>query len=629
MKRRLGYGGLGGGIIATWVVGVGLAFMGCSEQSNSKPSSGAQSSVAAGITAPKGPYPRGTASGKFAPDPATTGPEITLVSPTHSAQITGQTVEVRLKAEDPNGVTTVSIDGVQAVQVGAEYVNVVTLQPGVNIILIEAEDSLGNRTDSYVDVVSGTFQADTEFMKESVGISLSKPGLDRIADIAQQQTASLSLWSLLAGGGPLMNTSLIKIDALGLTHAPLLFRADGALNGIEIAVDLDNLVLELDVDAIGLNLTRAIVTADRTTITAKARISQSAFTGAGTGKRALGLEVEQVDIGLTNFKLKTTSGVLNVVLMPFQGIIRRAVEKAIRDMIMDTVDDQLSQSVVALDVPAPIVIPNPMGTGPDIDLGIQMEINESSGGQGVGVGLVAGFKVEATNPTPTAQRQVLVSGTRLLPQVLGPERFGVLLTSDAINGILHAVYAGGGLSVELDGTQPSSGSSIQINAGLLYPFLPPIRELAPDPNTPIVIEATLGSAPITSIGQDPARPLKATVGQTRVRLLIDYMDGAPPLEVFTLNVVAQVAANILIQNNQIVISNLEIKDTRVDVVNEPVVDLADQELEDFIHAMIPTITQQYLTQLPAIDIPGLPLGLSLTNVRIHITPNTLAVFGDL
>ena len=107
------------------------------------------------------------------------------------------------------------------------------------------------------------------------------------------------------------------------------------------------------------------------------------------------------------------------------------------------------------------------------------------------------------------------------------------------------------------------------------------------------------------------------------------MDGGPRLEVFTLNIAAQVAANILIQNNQIQISNLEIKHTRVDVVSEPVVDLADQELEDFIHAMIPTITAQYLTQLPAIDIPGLPLGLALTNVRIDITPNTLAVFGDL
>jgi hypothetical protein len=230
---------------------------------------------------------------------------------------------------------------------------------------------------------------------------------------------------------------------------------------------------------------------------------------------------------------------------------------------------------------------------------------------------------------PTAQRQVLVSGTRLLPQVLGPERFGVLLTSDALNGILHAVYAGGALSVELDGSKPTSGSSIQMNAGLLYPFLPSIRDLAPDPNTPIVIEASLGSAPVTSIGQDPIRPLKATVGQARVRLLIDYMDGDPRLEVFTLNVAAQVAANIMVQNNQIVISNLEIKHTRVDIVNEPVVDLDDQELEDFIHAMIPTISAQYLSQLPAIDIPGLPLGLALTNVRIDITPDTLAVFGDL
>lgn len=627
MKRRLGYGGLGGAIIATSLVGV--AFMGCSEQSNSKPGGGVQSSVSAGITAPRGPFPRGQATGNFAPDPATTGPEITLVSPDRSAQVTGQSIEVRLKADDPNGVSGVWIGGTAAVQAGAEYASVITLQPGVNIVQIEAEDTLGNRTNSYVDLVSGTFQPDTEFMKESVAVSLTKPGLDRVADIAQQQTASLDLWSLLAGGGPLMDTTLIKIDALGLTHDPLMFRADGAPTGIEVAVDLDNLILELDVDAIGLNLTRAIVTADRTTITARARISQTAFTGTGTGKRALGLEVEQVDIDLTNFKLKTTSGVLNVVLMPFQGMIRGAVEKAIRGVIMDTVDDQLSQSLVALDVPAPISIPNPMGVGPPIDLGIQMEINESSGGQGVGVGLVAGVKVEATTPMPTAQRQVLVSGTRLQPQVLGPERFGVLLTSDALNGVLHAIYAGGALSVELDGTQPTSGSSIQMNAGLLYPFLPPIRDLAPDPNTPIVIEASLGSAPVTSIGQDPTRPLKATIGQAQVRLLIDYMDGGPRLEVFTLNVAAQVAANIMIQNNQIVISNLEIKHSRVDVVNEPVVDLADQELEDFIHAMIPSISAQYLAQLPAIDIPGLPLGLALTNVRIDVTPNTLAVFGDL
>jgi hypothetical protein len=107
------------------------------------------------------------------------------------------------------------------------------------------------------------------------------------------------------------------------------------------------------------------------------------------------------------------------------------------------------------------------------------------------------------------------------------------------------------------------------------------------------------------------------------------MDGAPALELFTLGMAVDVAAQILITNNQIQISNLDFSHTRVDVINEPVVDIADQEIEDFLHALIPMIAQQYLTSVPAIDIPGLPMGLSLTNPRVDVQPGVLTVFGDL
>lgn len=618
-------------VACTLVWGIGAFAMGCSEQSNGRPV-GQLNSTASGstATAPVGPFPRGTVSANYAIDPATVGPELTLLAPTRGAQLTSNSVEVKVKAEDPNGVADVFIAGAPAILVNGEYVQVVNLGGGLNIVPIEAIDSLGNLTTSYVDVVSGQFQPDTEFLSQSLGVSITKAGLDRVVDIAEQQTATLNLWSLISTGGPLMDTSLVKITANGLNHDPLRFDADGASAGIDVVVDLDNLMLDLTVDPWALRPMQAIVTADRATVTAHATISQSAYTGGGlTGHKALGLEIDQVSVSFGNFDLTTSSGFLNFVLRPFEGTIRRAVEGKIKDMLVDIIDDELSQNLVALDVPAPISIPNPIG-GPPMDIEMQMRVDESSGGSGVGVGLTASISAQAVNPTPNAQRDVLVSGTHVQPQVLGPQAFAVVLTSDAVNGLLHALYASGGLSLTLDGTQaPAAGTTFMINARLLYPFLPPVRAVAPDPRTPIVIEVEVGSAPLVDLGNDPTRPYRASVGQAKVRVLIDYMDGAPRAELFTLNMAADVAANILIQNNQIAISNLEISHTRFDVISEPLVDIADQEIEDFLVALVPIITQQYLTQIPAIDIPGLPLGLSLTSPRLDVRPNVLTVFGDL
>ena len=74
---------------------------------------------------------------------------------------------------------------------------------------------------------------------------------------------------------------------------------------------------------------------------------------------------------------------------------------------------------------------------------------------------------------------------------------------------------------------------------------------------------------------------------------------------------------------------VDLRELSTDVTAEPVIDIADQQLEDMLQQLAPWLLQRYSLSIPPIKIPGLPFGLSLSNAAVELGQHRLTVRGDL
>jgi hypothetical protein len=142
-----------------------------------------------------------------------------------------------------------------------------------------------------------------------------------------------------------------------------------------------------------------------------------------------------------------------------------------------------------------------------------------------------------------------------------------------------------------------------------------------------VLEISVQSPPILRFGRNNA-DVSMTVNELQVTAFYDYMDNKAPLELFTLQMGLQLTLDVDIQNNEIVLSDLQARTVRADMLNE-IVDLNDLESVRFFKAILPTLLKGFSAKLPRIAIPTLPLGLSLNNPRFEFQRDFFVVRGDL
>ncbi|MGE0708083.1 MAG: hypothetical protein AB7N76_17260 [Planctomycetota bacterium] len=613
---------------------LGHLLLGCgTSQSNGLPAQGQAStaSTAAGITAPKGPFPRGTVDPSLLPDPATLGPSIVVVSPERGAAVGVASVAVVVSAVDPDGVAEVSIGGVLATAQGKEqWTAQVTLQAGLNVVELEAKDTLGNRTSGYVSLTQGTLHSTTQPFDKGVSAALTPTGLGRLCDVVADLTSSVDLAPLIVKHNPLLSTAGLKLNGTGLTHAPLHYELEGAPTGARIRVHIDNAVLTGDADFLGFGLTQVTLTADRVTALADPRIDRSLYTGtAKVSKQALGLELDALTVSLVNFRVKASSGFFDTLLSPFKGMIEGEVKKLLQDILLDLMVTELSKALPGVDTPLGVDLPNPL-TGTHHPLDLSFTVDQANGSAPTGLVLSAGLAAQARTPIVGSSDLVALEGVPApRPLVPGPEAFAVQLSADALNAFLHAVWRTDIVQGQIEGRNPSPTQTIALTVNFLYPFLPVVRSLAPDPGTPITLRVRLGSAPRLRFGAAPGVPYELGLGEAEISLEIDYMDGAPNLALFRARIAATATASIAVENDQLKITNLALPSARLDIVEEPAADLADQQIEDFVQAMLPQIMSMYQLKIPAIQIPALPLGLKLTGAKLQVDPGYLTVRGDL
>lgn len=616
-------------LIVTSLLFLAPALLGCNEQSNRLPARGrtGSPSTATGPAAlPQGPFPRGQVAAALLPDPATVGPVISILTPARGAQETAGQVTVTARVEDVDGVAAVMIAGTPVSASGSDYSAQVALTPGVNLIRVEAIDALGNGSSAYVSVTHGAFAPHDRVQARTVAAGLTQAGLDRVGDLAGELTKDVDLFALIAHKNPILKNFALEVRATALRHGPPRFAATGLAAGVEVTLTLDALALDADIDVIGVALTQATIQAQSVVAVVQATVSQTAFSGTKPGKRALGLEIESIDVTLHGFQLVTSSPFFTSVLNPFQPLLHNMIRDQLEDMLIDVVNLELGKSLAGLDTPLRIAIPNPVDAGATLDLDLLFEVDEAHGYAGAGLGLIAGFQVTPAQIGVSGSTDVLTTGAQVTPAI-GPEPFTVRISQDGLNALLGSLYLTGGAGALVDGTKLPVGG---LSANLLYPFLPPVRSLAPDPTTPVVLEASVCAAPVVTIEGTPgAAPVKLAVGELEVSLAIDYMDGDPAATLFVLRAGLEIEADVTIHGNTLSFSTLTCTGVDAEILSEPTCDLEDQQIVDFLRALCPRLMVELQQKLPAMPLPALPFGMDLQNVRLEAAPAVLTVRGSL
>jgi hypothetical protein len=614
-----------------------LAHLGCSNQSNPFRGLGSTSSAAtaAGGSAimitPVGPFPRGTVTAAHLPLSTATGPDLVVLAPDRGAQVQSTTtVAVRVRATDPEGVQAVQILGKPATSLGQDqWGATVALVPGTNVIDAEATDTLGNRSTAYVSVVQGVFIPDDRIQDETLAVALTPVGLRRVCDVAEQQTAKISVFSLIAPLNPIVNTAIVKVTANGLTHDPLRFAAAPLTpNGLEATVSMSTVKFDVEINVVGVTIARAALLADKATAIVTATIDRNAPAGTSPAKRALGLRVDRIDVALDHFTVVPSSALLATVIGPFTGIIKGALESKLKDILSKLAIDYLGKALPGFDAPFGLNVPVSLAGGTDA-VDVQFQVDQAHGLANVGIVLEAGMRATKRGVAASGlSRNVFVTGARPTPLPLGPEPFAVGASVDAVNGLLHALWLTGSLGHRIDGTQPYAQGTMALQAKLLYPFIPAVRDLAPDPMTPFVVEISVGAPPLARLGT-PQASFLASAGELQIRLLLDYMDGGPRLDLFTLRAAADVQVELDVSATEVRVTKLALGSLHADVIAEPTVDLADQELVDFVQTGLPWLLDNYTLAIKPIPIPALPVGLNLTSPTVEVRPDVLIIRGGL
>lgn len=589
---------------------------GCARQSNGLPAAG---SVVAGSTvalwAPQGPFPRGQASASSAP--ARQGPEVTVLHPARGAQVTDTTVQVEVEATDPDGVQSVSIQGTPAADLGGgRWGAQVALAAGLNLIEVEAVDGLGDRSSGRFSVAQGQFAAAGGFVPGAVHARLDQPALDVVGREVEARSANLDLLPLLPH--PVYTSTLVTLDVTDLTHAPL--RVAGvttSAGGVSIAIELDQLVADLDISLLGRG--EALALADRARAVVQARFA--APTGPATGARLLGLQVDRLDVSFVNLRLQPQSGFAVTVLSPIANLLVGALRGAISNAIERAVLRALERPLVGADHPLRLDLP--LLGGGTAPLELLIRIDGGRGWAGAGLDLATSFSAAAPVPFPHAlPAGVLVTRPAAPAVVPAPgESVALALSGDAANAFAHAYWLAGAARYQIDGTAPTNKPHPP-SARLLYPFFPLVRDIAPDPATPLVIDVSLEAPPTVRLEQGA---VALRVSEAQVSVWLDYLDGGPRAEVLRARVSLDISVRVAVQGQELVLSDLRAAGLAVDVIAEPSGDLDDQGVEDFLDQAVPTLLDSVAQRLPRLPIPGLPAGVTLVAPSCEVRDGHLIV----
>jgi hypothetical protein len=304
-----------------------------------------------------------------------------------------------------------------------------------------------------------------------------------------------------------------------------------------------------------------------------------------------------------------------------------SIETKVQDEIKAAIEQELTTHLGSLVVPgiaAPIEvtlrIPD-LGPAP---LDMTVRPDTASGTPANGLDLAAGVSLAPGTTNVTIPGGVYATGTQARA---GNTGYGatVAVSEDVANAFADALTRSGSLSYTLD--TKTLPASFPITCGMLQPFFKPVRELAPDERTPILIRAAVRAAPVFRLETDKVR---LDAGEVDVTVEIDYRDGQPNLALLTLTAAVELEATVSVVGGKVLrISDLKVTRLACDVIRTPAAKLPNEDIEKFADAIVPKMVDQIKPTLPDVPIPALPMGLVLKRADLTVHPGFVLVRGDL
>jgi hypothetical protein len=504
-------------------------------------------------------------------------------------------------------VTQVTVNGTPVtLDSKGGFVDVVVLGPGLNVITVEATDTLGVVNKDTRAVLSGRFQPDGQAIQDGLSIRLNQGTLDAVARVLETKLSGQTIASAILARNPLASTSgfwgssAVSCSSASLGNPTITFAPKAGVLQVHVQVPTVSIKLREVGSGIVPNLT-GYATCDEAVVDASMAIS------VANGRVTTSIVNDSAS-------LKNFSWGINGLPSFLTGLFTGAVQSAIQGEI-----DSLVKSVVPPEVEKAIA----GATGQPITQQIQKNTatftlapsSVSIDSSGLSVTVDADCTL-SRNPgyTPLAAPGSLLSGGSVAQNGGPGPDFFASINEDLLNRAGYAAWKSGVANLRIDGT-PSSPfhmpSGYPLNMGLLETFLPELQGVG-SPSDGLAIAVTPLLPPVFRAMPAP-NVLEANLGE----LQLDFIDTVTNATVLTLAAHARVGASVTLGAQSTFEIHLSDRpEIEVSLVSSAAKTLNAIGIDNVGSLFLPTIVQMAGNQWSGFPLPLYP-GLTPVQTSIY------------
>lgn len=567
-----------GGWRAVLLVGTGLAVIGCgSSRKGGQPVGSTTAGATSGALPGTGPGGSGGTQAR--------GPALAITSPAGASWVQGPKVLVEGTVSDRgSGVGAVTVNGVPATLQGERFQADLTVEPGLQTIVVEARDGSGQATSSrHVSVIVGDTLPEDQLVPAAaarltdLALDTLEPGL---ATALEGQRAAITQ--------QVLTTRIPDVQLTGFSYGRATPALDCVPGGLRMTVQMEQVRLGIAVEAGFLffkQTYRGDVTAQRLTIegTAMATVQN------GQPVVSLGnVTAQAAGFAVPSFASDQAAKIQQQFQQAFANAAKQNLASALQQGLQAALLSGQSQQTL-------------LGR----QLTAEWKLTALTFDQdGVTAALAANVTAQQRTRGDAAPGSFSVGGD--LPSMVGAggvHNVAIAIHQDALNRTLHAAWRAGALSQDLGQAQLdqlATGYQGTMTTTTLMSALPQLQgKLMPGLPLALTMEGELPV--VASIADRAQAQLELAIGELHLKLVLQDPQ-AGPVTLVEAVIAGRIPARLVGQGGEV----------RVEPAGQP------ELLVDVVGEQIPG-TEELLEQLAA-QATGPALLASLTNVQGMVIP---------
>jgi hypothetical protein len=496
-------------------------------------------------------------------------------------------------------VTEVELQG-QIVPVAGDgtFSGQVDITQGPNVIQVTCTDAEGNGGSTNVGVLAGDFKPITESIPNAAAVRLNDSALGAFGKIVERIIWSVDITSKLQGAGPLYEKNILWIEiwasVVQVRFQDVFVTIDSDSQGLYLRAEIPQLTVDVDVEAkLGLGShvgpAPATIQADRVVLEGRLRLDPNPD---GTVRS----DIINPTLDLVNFQATSSSQLIQVAL----PLVKNAVEKGIRDGVAELLNDDakpaIDRELVKFLQPQGWDV---FGKPYAYDLRLERAVYDDNG-----MSLQCSFNSQPVNPTGIANG---APGSLVTPgQAPALQTFRgamVVFDDDIFNRAFYGAWAGGVLDFEVDAAWLQSIGAdpnlLPLNIGAITQFVPEVAAVADD-NAPLRLRVEPMLPPVIEM---TGVPDLIQLSACEVAIYIDVDRGSGWEELLHSVIHVGMGASLELDSQGFAIRMASLPDIRVDIVNEPLVELDDRKLQVMLGLVLTPAIPQLLNGINVLPIP--------------------------